>query len=125
MGRLWSTYLSKGKKHRPGLGLSPCRRKYNNQLLTGTRLFVKLQQKECIADMTPDERLCLVNYFAQLRPKRWQEWEHTYISLTPSQYVFLILQDDLRYDDDTIVQILDVKPASLRSIKSRIKGRER
>jgi len=101
------------------------RQRISNQLLTGTRLFVKLQQKECIADMTPDERLCLVNYFAQLRPKRWQEWEHTYISLTPSQYVFLILQDDLRYDDDTIVQILDVKPASLRSIKSRIKGRER
>ena len=101
------------------------RQRISNQLLTGTRLFVKLQQKECIADMTPDERLCLVNYYAQLRPKRWQEWERTYISLTPSQYVFLILQDDLHYDDDTIAHILDVKPASLRTLRSRIKGRER
>ena len=42
-----------------------------------------------------------------------------------AQYVFLILQDDLNYDDNTIAQILDVKPASLRTIKSRIKGRER
>ena len=101
------------------------RQRISNQLLIGTRLFVKLQQKECIADMTPDERLCLVNYYAQLRPKRWQEWERTYISLTPSQYVFLILQDDLHYDDDTIAHILDVKPASLRTLRSRIKGRER
>ena len=101
------------------------RQRISNQLLTGTRLFVKLQQKECIAEMTPDERLCLVNYFAQLRPKRWQQWEHTYNPLTPAQYVFLILQDDLRYDDDTIAQILDVKPASLRTTRSRIKGRER
>ena len=101
------------------------RQRISNQLLTGTRLFVKVQQKECIADMTPDERLCLVNYFAQLRPKRWQEWERTYASLTPSQYLFLILQDDLHYDDNTIAQILDVKPASLRTLRSRIKGRER
>ena len=101
------------------------RQRISNQLLTGTRLFVKLQQKECIAEMTPDERLCLVNYFAQLRPKRWQQWEHTYNPLTPAQYVFLILQDDLNYDDNTIAQILDVKPASLRTVKSRIKGREK
>ena len=101
------------------------RQRISNQLLTGTRLFVKLQQKECIADMTPDERLCLVYYFAQLRPKHWQEWERTYASLTPSQYLFLILQDDLHYDDNTIAHILDVKPASLRTLRSRIKGRER
>lgn len=101
------------------------RQRISNQLLTGTRLFVKLQQKECIAEMTPDERLCLVNYFAQLRPKRWQQWEHTYNPLTPAQYVFLILQNDLHYDDDTIAHILDVKPASLRTLRSRIKGRER
>ena len=62
---------------------------------------------------------------AQLRPKRWREWEHTYASLTTSQYVFLILQDDLRYDDDTIAKMLAVKPASLRTLRSRIKGRER
>ena len=96
-----------------------------NKLLTGTRQFVKLQRKEPVADMTAEERQCLIDYFAQLRPKRWQEWEHTYNPLTPAQYVFLILQDDLNYDDNTIAQILDVKPASLRTIKSRIKGRER
>ncbi len=101
------------------------RQRIANKLLTGTRQFVKLQRKEPVADMTAEERQCLIDYFAQLRPKRWQQWEHTYISLTPSQYVFLILQDDLRYDDDTIAQILDVKPASLRTVKSRIKGRER
>ena len=101
------------------------RQRIASKLLTGTRQFVKLQRKEPVADMTAEERQCLIDYFAQLRPKRWQQWEHTYISLTPSQYVFLILQDDLHYDDDTIAQILDVKPASLRTVKSRIKGRER
>ena len=75
--------------------------------------------------MTAEERQCLIDYFAQLRPKRWQQWEHTYHPLTPAQYVFLILQDDLHFDDDTIAQILDVKPASLRTTRSRIKGRER
>ena len=94
-------------------------------LLVGTQMFSQLQQRQCIAEATAKEQQCLVDYFAQLRPKRWQQWEHTYISLTPSQYVFLILQDDLHYDDDTIAQILDVKPASLRTVKSRIKGRER
>ena len=97
----------------------------SNKLLVGTRWFVRMQQKECIADITPEERQSLIDYFALLRPKRWQEWEHTYTSLTPSQYAFLILQKDLHYDDDTIAQILDVKPASLRTLRSRIKGRER
>ena len=101
------------------------RQRIANKLLTGTQQFVKLQQKECVGDMTAEERQCLIDYFAQLRPKRWQQWEHTYHPLTPAQYVFLILQDDLRYNDDTIAQILDVKPASLRTTRSRIKGRER
>lgn len=101
------------------------RERISNKLLTGTQQFVKLQQKECVGDMTAEEWQCLIDYFAQLRPKRWQQWEHTYHPLTPAQYVFLILQDDLRYDDDTIAQILDVKPASLRTTRSRIKGRER
>ena len=101
------------------------RQRISNKLLVGTRWFVRMQQKECIADITPEERQSLIDYFALLRPKRWQEWEHTYTSLTPTQYVFLILQDDLHYDDDSIAQILNVKPASLRTLRSRIKGRER
>ena len=101
------------------------RKRISNKLLIGTRAFVKLQEKECISNMSVDERHCLLDYFAQLRPKRWQVWERTYTSLTPAQYVFLILQDDLHYDDDTIAQMLDVKPASLRTLRSRIKGRER
>ena len=101
------------------------RQRISNKLLVGTRWFVRMQHKECIADITPEERQSLIDYFALLRPKRWQEWEHTYTSLTPTQYVFLILQDDLHYDDDTIAQILDVKSASLRTLRSRIKGREK
>ena len=102
------------------------RQRIANKLLTGTRQFVKLQRKEPVADMTAEERQCLVDYFAQLRPKRWQEWERTFIPLTPPQYVFLILQDDLNYDVLILLaHILDVKPASLRTVKSRIKGRER
>ena len=101
------------------------RQRISNKLLVGTRCFVRMQQKECIADITSEERQCLIDYFALLRPKRWQEWEHTYASLTPTQYIFLILQDDFHYDDDTIAQILDVKPASLRVVRSRIKGREK
>ena len=35
------------------------------------------------------------------------------------------IQDDLHYDDDTIARMLAVKPASLRTARSRIKGREK
>lgn len=101
------------------------RQRISNKLLVGTRCFVKMQKRECITDITSEERQCLIDYFALLRPKRWQEWEHTYVSLTPTQYIFLILQDDLHYDDETIAQILDVKPASLRTLRSRIKGKEK
>ena len=101
------------------------RQRISNKLLVGTRCFVRMQQKGCIADISAEERQCLIDYYAQLRPKRWQEWERTYASLTPSQYIFLILQDDLHYDDETISQVLGVKSPSLRTLRSRIKGRER
>ena len=69
--------------------------------------------------------LCLVDYFAQLRPKRWQEWERKYSGLSTAQYIFLIMQDDLHFDDETIAAALNVKRTSVRSMRSRIKGRER
>ena len=54
-----------------------------------------------------------------------QEWERKYKDLSTAQYVFLIMQDDLRYDDEAIAAALDVKRPSVRSMRSRIKGRER
>ena len=59
------------------------------------------------------------------RPKRWQEWERKYSGLTTAQYIFLIMQDDLRFDDEAIAAALAVKRTSVRSMRSRIKGRER
>ena len=75
-------------------------------LLVGTQMYNQLQQRQCIAEATAKELQCLVDYFAQLRPKRWQEWERKYKDLSTAQYVFLIMQDD-------------------RSMRSRIKGREK
>ena len=97
----------------------------SSTLLIGTQMYNKLQQRQCIAEATAKEQQCLVDYFAQLRPKRWQEWERKYKNLSTSQYVFLIMQDDLRYDDETIASILNVKRTSVRSMRSRIKERER
>ena len=94
-------------------------------LLVGTQMYSQLQQHQCIAQATAKELQCLVDYFAQLRPKRWQEWERKYKDLSTAQYVFLIMQDDLRYDDEAIAAALDVKRPSVRSMRSRIKGRER
>ena len=94
-------------------------------LLIGTQMFSQLQQHQCIAEATAKEQQCLVDYFAQLRPKRWQEWEHKYSGLSTAQYIFLIMQDDLRYDDEAIAAALNVKRTSVRSMRSRIKGRER
>ena len=94
-------------------------------LLIGTQMYNLLQQRQCIAEATAKELQCLVDYFAQLRPKRWQEWERKYKDLSTAQYVFLIMQDDLRYDDEAIAATLNVKRPSVRSMRSRIKGRER
>ena len=66
-----------------------------------------------------------MDYFAQLRPKRWQEWERRYSGLSTAQYIFLIMQDDLHYNDETIAAVLNVKRTSVRSMRSRIKRRER
>ena len=94
-------------------------------LLVGTQMFSQLQQRQCIAEATAKEQQCLVDYFAQLRPKRWQEWERKYSGLSTAQYIFLIMQDDLHYDDESIAAALAVKRTSVRSMRSRIKGRER
>ena len=50
-----------------------------------------MQQHLCIAQATAKELQCLVDYFAQLRPNRWQEWERKYKDLSMAQYVFLIM----------------------------------
>ena len=97
----------------------------SNTLLIGTQMYNQLQQRQCIAEATAKELQSLVDYFSQLRPKRWQDWERKYKNLSTAQYVFLILQDDLHYDDETIASILDVKRTSVRSMRSRIKSRER
>jgi hypothetical protein len=94
-------------------------------LLVGTQMFSQLQQRQCIAEATAKEQQCLVDYFAQLRPKRWQEWERKYNGLSTAQYIFLIMQDDLYFDDETIAAILDVKRVSVRSMRARIKKSER
>ena len=94
-------------------------------LLIGTQMFSQLQQRQCIAEATAKEQQCLVDYFAQLRPKRWQEWERKYNGLSTAQYIFLIMQDDLHFDDEAIAAALNVKRTSVRSMRSRIKGREK
>ena len=94
-------------------------------LLIGTQMYSQLQQRQCIAEATAKEKQCLVDYFAQLRPKRWQEWERKYCGLSTAQYIFLIMQYDLHFDDEAIAAALDVKRTSVRSMRSRIKGRER
>ena len=87
------------------------------------QLEVVVRESENI--LTIDRMQCLVDYFAQLRPKRWQEWEHKYSGLSTAQYIFLIMQDDLHFDDETIAAILDVKRVSVRSMRARIKKSER
>ena len=94
-------------------------------LLIGTQMYSQLQQRQCIAEATAKEQQCLVDYFAQLRPKRWQEWERKYSGLSTAQYIFLIMQDDLHFDDEAIATALNVKRTSVRSMRSRIKGREK
>ena len=97
----------------------------SSTLLVGTQMFNQLQQRMPIAEATAKEQQALVDYFAQLRPKRWQEWERKYSGLSTAQYIFLIMQDDLHYDDAAIAAALDVKRTSVRSMRSRIKSREK
>ena len=99
------------------------RERISAKLLTGAHLFNRIKEKESLANISATDLQSLVDYFAQLRPKRWQEWERQYSDLSTAQYIFLILQDDLHYDDETIATILDIKRISVRSMRSRIKGK--
>ena len=99
------------------------RERITTKLLTGAHLFNQIKDRQSLAGISANDQQSLVDYFAQLRPKRWQEWEGQYKDLTTAQYIFLILQDDLRYDDETIATILDLKRPSVRSMRSRIKGK--
>ncbi len=97
------------------------RERISTKLLMGVKWFNRIKEKQSLADASANDLQSLVDYFAQLRPKRWQEWERLYADLSTAQYIFLILQDDLHYDDETIAKILDVKRSSVRSMRSRIK----
>ena len=97
------------------------RERISAKLLTGASLFNRIKEKNSLAGISANDQQSLVDYFAQLRPKRWQEWESQYKDLSTAQYIFLILQDDLRYDDETIATILDIKRISVRSMRFRIK----
>ena len=99
------------------------RERISAKLLTGANLFNRIKEKSSLTGISANDQQSLVDYFVQLRPKRWQEWENQYKDLTTAQYIFLILQDDLRYDDETIATILDLKRPSVRSMRSRIKGK--
>ena len=99
------------------------RERISAKLLTGANLFNQIKERQSLAGISANDQQSLVDYFAQLRPKRWQEWESLYKDLSTAQYIFLILQDDLRYDDETIATILDLKRPSVRSMRSRIKGK--
>lgn len=93
----------------------------SNKLLMGAKLFNRIAEKHPLAEANASDLQCLVDYYAQLRPKRWQEWVRQYDDLSTAQYVFLILQDDLHYDDDTIATILNIKRTSVRTMRFRIK----
>ena len=103
--------------------ISQRRERISAKLLTGANLFNQIKDRQSLAGISANDQQSLVDYFAQLRPKRWQEWESQYNDLSTAQYIFLILQDDLHYDDETIATILDLKRPSVRSMRSRIKGK--
>ena len=91
----------------------------------GTKLYERMRAGDSIADVPAADLQCLVEYFALLSPRQWYEWEQRYDMLTPRQIAFLILCDDLHYDDEQIGDIMGIKNTAIRSIKSRIRKREK
>jgi hypothetical protein len=91
----------------------------------GTKLYERMRAGDSIADVPAADLQCLVEYFALLRPRQWYGWEQRYDMLTPRQIAFLILCDDLHYDDEQIGDIMGIKNTAIRSIKSRIRKREK
>ena len=97
------------------------RERISIKLLMGAKLFNHIKEQKPLDNASANDLQCLVEYFAQLRPKRWQEWQRKYADLSTAQYVFLILQDDLHYNDETTATILNIKRISVRSMRLRIK----
>ena len=97
------------------------RERISVKLLMGAKLFNHIKEQKPLDNASANDLQCLVEYFAQLRPKRWQEWQRQYADLSTAQYVFLILQDDLHYNDEITATILNIKRISVRSMRLRIK----
>jgi len=97
------------------------RERISVKLLMGAKLFNHIKEQKPLDNASANDLQCLVEYFAQLRPKRWQEWQRQYADLSTAQYVFLLLQDDLHYNDETTATILNIKRISVRSMRLRIK----
>lgn len=97
------------------------RERISVKLLMGAKLYNHIKEQKPLDNASANDLQCLVEYFAQLRPKRWQEWQRQYADLSTAQYVFLILQDDLHYNDETTATILNIKRISVRGMRLRIK----
>ena len=95
---------------------------YPGTLLVGTQMFSQLQQHQCIAEATAKEQQCLVDYFAQLRFKARQGGSAS--TASPPRGIFLIMRDDLHYDDEAIAAALNVKRTSVRSMCARKGSKE-
>lgn len=80
--------------------------------------FLKLPQQD------KDNEPCFVEYYFLLNYSSYQRWNEQYKALPTRSYTYLIL-NEMNYSDDQISEILCVKPATIRSIKSRLRARKR
>lgn len=66
----------------------------------------------------------LVLYYKFICPEINSEWDKTYEHLTHGQYLYLVLCD-MNFSKEEIMDVLGIGYGALRSIKSRLKSKER
>lgn len=90
----------------------------------GKEVYETIRENGKLPAADSSSESCLIAYYSVSHYAAYQQWMATYSGLSPRLLTYLILQD-MGYDDNQIAAILSVESSTIRSIKSRLKKRQK
>ena len=96
----------------------------NLRIGKGKEIYDMILEKEILPSNDPSNESCLIAYYSVQKYAVYQAWMDTYTRLSTRLLTYLVLQD-MGYDDAKIAKILSVENSTIRSIKTRLKKRQK
>ena len=94
------------------------------RLRWGRTVYEALAQGEHVPADIKGAESYLLEYVIINQPALYAQWNEKYSRITPRMYTYLLLQE-MGKTNDEIGEILCITPSSLRSLRSRLKDKER